>query len=107
MPFAATQMQLEILTLSKLSQKEKDNNDIIYLCNLKYGTDDPVYKTETDHSHGEQTCGCQGKEGGSGMDEEFGVGRCKLSHLEGMGSGVLLYSTGTVCDWVTLLYSRN
>jgi len=29
--------------------------------NLKYGTDDPIYKTETDHGQGEQTCGYQGE----------------------------------------------
>ena len=28
--------------------------------NLKYGKSDPIYKTETDHGHGEYTCGCQG-----------------------------------------------
>ena len=27
--------------------------------NLKYGTNEPIYKTETD-SYREQTCGCQG-----------------------------------------------
>ena len=31
--------------------------------------------------------------GGSGMDEEFGVGRCKLLHLEWISNEVLLYST--------------
>ena len=45
------------------------------------------------HSHGEQTCGCQGGGGGKGMDWEFGVSRCKLLHLEGIISEVLLYST--------------
>ena len=34
-----------------------------YTWNLKYGTDDPIYKTETVHKHREQTCGCQGGEG--------------------------------------------
>ena len=29
----------------------------------------------------EQTCGCQERGGGSGMDGEFGVSRCKLLHL--------------------------
>ena len=28
--------------------------------NLKYGINEPVYKTETDHGHGEQSCGCHG-----------------------------------------------
>ena len=31
--------------------------------------------------------------GGSGMDREFEVSRCKLLHLEWMGNGALLYST--------------
>ena len=26
--------------------------------NLKHGTNEPIYKTET-HRHGAQTCGCQ------------------------------------------------
>ena len=30
----------------------------------------------------------------SGMDGEFGVGRCKLLQLEWISSEVLLYSTG-------------
>ena len=41
------------------------------------------------HRHGEQTCGCQG--GGSGMDGEFGVHRCKLFHLEWISNEVLLH----------------
>ena len=44
------------------------------------------------HGHGEQSCGCQGGRGGSGMDWEFG--RCKLLHLEGIRNEILLYSTG-------------
>ena len=44
--------------------------------------------------HGKQSCGCQKEGGGSGMDWEFGVGRCKLLHLEWKRNEVLLYSTG-------------
>ena len=36
----------------------------------------------------------KGEEGGTGMDWEFGVGRCKLLHLEWISKKVLLYSTG-------------
>ena len=32
--------------------------------------------------------------GGSGMDWEFGVSRCKLLHLEGISNEILLYNTG-------------
>ena len=28
-----------------------------------------------------KTCGCQGRGGGSEMDWEFGISRCKLLHL--------------------------
>ena len=70
----------------------------------------------------------KGEGEGSGMDGEFGVGRCKLLHLEWMGNEVLLYSTGNcvqslgigndgrqyekkqciyMYDWVTMLYSIN
>ena len=34
--------------------------------NLKYGTNDPIPKTEIDHGHGEQTCHCQRGEGREG-----------------------------------------
>ena len=46
--------------------------------------------------HGEQTCHCRGggEGGGSGMDWEFGVSRCKRLHLEWISNEVLLYSIG-------------
>ena len=49
-PFAATWVQLEVLVLSEVSQKEKDKTpyDITYMWDLKYGTDEPIYRTETD-----------------------------------------------------------
>ena len=36
----------------------------------------------------------RGEQEGSGMDGEFGVGRCKLLYLEWLSNKVLLYSTG-------------
>ena len=35
-------------------------------------------------------------EGGSGMNREFGVGRCKLLHLECISNEVLLIAKGTI-----------
>ena len=52
-----------------------------------------VVKKQT-HGLGEQTCGCQSGQGGSGMDREFGVSRCKLSYLEWISKKALLRSTG-------------
>ena len=57
--------------------------------NLKYGIIEPIYKTERDLDM-EKTC----ESGGSGMDREFGVGGCKLLHVEWMDNGVLLYNIG-------------
>ena len=50
MPFAATWMQPEIIKLSEVSWKEKYKYHMISLnmWNLKYGTNEPIYKTETD-----------------------------------------------------------
>ena len=49
------------------------------------------------HGHGEQTCGCQGGGGGSGMDWESGVHRCKLLPLEWISNEILLYiALGTI-----------
>ena len=36
----------------------------------------------------------KGEEGGSGMDWEFAVSRCKLLHMERISIEVLLYGTG-------------
>ena len=49
MPFAGTGIQLEILILSEVSQTEKDKYHVIsHMWDLKYGTNEPVYRTETD-----------------------------------------------------------
>ena len=58
-----------------------------------YSTDEPFHRKET-QGLGEQTCGYQEEEGGSGMDWEFGVNRCKLLHLEWISNENLLYSIG-------------
>ena len=54
-------------------------------------------KQKQSHRHGEQTCRCGAWLGvavGSGMDGKFGVGRCKLLHVEWISDEALLYSTG-------------
>ena len=78
---------------TKWSQSERERQipyDITYMWILKHGTNEHIYKTET-ASHRNQTCGCQAAR--REMDWEFGVGRCKLLHLEWINK-VLLYSTG-------------
>ena len=64
MPFAATwMMQLKIIILSEITQKYKDKYSSSYMWNLKYGTNEPIYKAGADSHHREQTCGFQGEQG--------------------------------------------
>ena len=48
MLFAATRIQLAIIILSKSERERQIPYDITYMWNLKYGTNEPIYKTETD-----------------------------------------------------------
>ena len=50
MPYAATKMQLKVIILSGVkSERERQiPYDITYMWNLKYGINEPIYKTETD-----------------------------------------------------------
>ena len=44
----ATRMDLEIIILSEVGRKEKENiNDITSMWDLKYGTNELIHKTET------------------------------------------------------------
>ena len=54
----------------------------------------PFTEEKQTHRHGEQTCGCQSRRGGTGRTWEFGISRCKFLHLEWISDEVLLYSTG-------------
>ena len=69
MAFAATWMQLGIIRLSKSERERQIPYDITYMWNLKYDTNEPIYKT----GHREQAGGCQG-EGGWGKDGVGGWG---------------------------------
>ena len=61
MPFVATWMDLEIITLSKVSQKESwMPYSVTCMWNLKYDINKLTCEKETD-SQTEQTCGCWGQ----------------------------------------------
>ena len=47
MPFAAKWMQLEIITLSEVRKRKTNTVYITYMWNPKYGTNEPIYGTET------------------------------------------------------------
>ena len=66
--------------------------DITYIWNLIHSTNERFHRKEN-HGYGEQTCGCQGGGGGSGMHCESGVNRCKILPLEWISKEILLYHT--------------
>jgi len=65
--------------------------NITYICNLRYGTNEPFYRKETNSWTSRIDLWVLR---GSGIDWEFGVNRCKLLHLEWISNEILLYSTG-------------
>ena len=67
MPFAATWMDLGIFILSEVSQAEKDKYCMIsLLCDIKYDTNELIYKSQT-HGHRKETYGYQ--KGNRGRDK--------------------------------------
>ena len=50
MPFAATQMDLEIITLSDGSQTETNTKQFSYTWNPKYDTNELIYETKKKNS---------------------------------------------------------
>ena len=99
-------------TYTKSEREKQTPYDTTYIWNLIYGPNAPFHRKEN-HGLGEQTCGCQGGGGRSEMDWEFGVSRCKLSHLEWTSNEGLLYSTRNymymynVCMYGSLCYTAE
>ena len=83
-----------------------------YVWNLKYGTDEPIYRTETDSQT--QTAvlflPTEGGKRGNGMNWEFKVNICKMLYLEWIDHQVLLYIQGTISNhffFIFPLYSKG
>ena len=124
-------MELEIIILSEVIQKEKNKHHIIsHMWDLKHSdTNELICKKEIDS----QTLRTdlwlpRERVGGGGMEWESWVSRCRLLYREWINNKVLLYSTGTyihypvinhnekeykkrMCrymyNWITFLYSIN
>ena len=59
---------------SKSERERQISYDIAYTWNLKYGTNEPIYKTETDSDIENRLVVVKvGGRGGRGMDGEFGL----------------------------------
>ena len=71
------------------------------MCNLTDGTNEPVYKTETDSQSWGSDLWLPREARGGRTDWEFGVGRCKPLHLEWIDK-VLMYSTGNRIQYLLI-----
>ena len=63
--------------------------------NLKYNTNELIYKTKIRVTDTENRLVLvKGEKGANGIDWESGINRCKLLYIEWTNNMVLLYSTG-------------
>ena len=109
LPFAVTWMDLEIITLNEVSQKEKDKYHMISFTGGIWNmtqTNLPVKQKQT-HRHWEQTCSCQGRGGGGGRDWNFGISWCKRFYVEWINHKILWYSTGNYVQYSVINYNEK
>ena len=67
--------------------------------NLKYDTNELIYKTETDSQTQRTDLWLPRQWGWRGMDREFGISKWKLLCIEWINNKVLLYSTGNYIQY--------
>ena len=80
MLFAAASLQLEILILSEVSQKETNTISYHLYVESELWHKYTFYRTATDHGHGAKTCGSQGWGEGAGWMGRQGLVRagCRI-----------------------------
>ena len=81
MPFVATWMDLEIIILSEVSQKEKDKYMISLLCGIENMMQMNLGNRNRISVVGNRLVVAKGEGSGRGLDWEFGISRCKLSYI--------------------------
>ena len=114
MPFAATWMALEILTLSQTEndkyhmislicevRQRQISYDITSTWSLQKRTQMNISRTQQQaHWNREQISGCQGGGGSAGgMDWEFGVGRGQLFYIRRINKKALVYNIGNCTQY--------
>ena len=99
MSFAASWMDLEIITLSEVSQKDKYHMIITYMWNLKCDTIGHLWNRNTLIDMENRLVVAKGKAAGGRVDWEFGISRYKLLYIKWINNTVLLYSTGNFIQY--------
>ena len=96
--FSAIWMQLEIIILSQGSQKEKDKycGPSTYMWNLKYSTNEPIYKSKINSQTQRTDVVAKGEREESGR--EFGVFRRKLLRSEWADNKFCCIAQGAIAN---------
>ena len=91
MPFAATWMDLEIIILSKSDRERQIPDNITFMWNLKYDTNELIYETETDLQTENRLVVAKGEWVG---ERRTGISELADVNYYGINNNVLPYSTG-------------
>ena len=91
MPFAATWMDLEIIILSKSDRERQIPDNITFMWNLKYDTNELIYETETDLQTENRLVVTKGEWVG---ERRTGISELADVNYYGINNNVLPYSTG-------------
>ena len=74
--------------------------------NLKYDTNELIYKTETDSQMWKTNLWLpKGKGSEGGINQEFWISRHKLLYIKQINNEVLLYSTGNYTQYLIINYN--
>ena len=105
MPFVATQIDLEIIILSKISQKEKDEYHMIsFICRMwKKDENEFIYKMETDPQTQKTNMVTKG-EGRGGINQQGGINIYTLLYIKQIINKDLLYSTENYTQYFLMTY---
>ena len=101
MPFAATWMGLEVIIPSEVSQRNVPNN-VTCMQNLKYDTNELIYKAETDSQTQRMNLWLQRGRVWGGIVREFGNDIYTILYLKWITNKDLLYSAGNSAQYYVI-----
>ena len=90
MPYAAIWMDLEIIILNEVSQRQISYNATC-MQNLKIDTNELIYKIETDSQTQKTHLYLPKRTGGGGVNQEFGINIYTLLYIKQITNKDLLY----------------
>ena len=108
LPFAVTWMDLEIVILNEVSQKEKGKYHMISLTGGIWNWHQWTYLWSRNGLVDIENRPIAAKgEGGGGIDWNFGINWCELFYVEWINHKILWYSTGNYIQYSVINYNEK